>query len=993
MEQSQSLAIPGGDQIGLPIANCQSSITNLIMDAKRWNRIDELLGVALDLAPEARSGFLDQSCGDDDGLRLEVEKLLAAHEQASKFIETSAMKVAARAVAGETVHARIRQQIGPYRIVSLLGAGGMGEVYLAEDSRLARRVALKILPFPFTADLDRVRRFEREARAASALNHPNIMTIYDIGEADSIHYIATEYAEGATLRARLKTGPMPLSEAIKVALQVAEALGAAHAAGITHRDIKPENIVQRSDGYVKVLDFGLAKLTAQPVMADSLSPSVQTYSGLVVGTIKYMSPEQALGQPVDSRTDLWSLGVVLYEMVTGQAPFDGASQASIFDAILHHAPAPITDFDADLPAELDSISNRALEKDPELRYQTAVDLRADLRRLQRELEPLPSRWGRAATRLRNAKSRARDWRFVAALVIAVAVLAFCGWLFFLPEKPDAQVIGPDWTSAKSMQLTNDVGPEYFPNLSADGKGLIYASRASGNWDIYWQRVGGKNWVNLTKDSPADDTEPAYSPDGNYIAFRSERAPEGIHVMEATSENVRRVSDVGHNPSWSPNGKELVISVDHFSDPTSRIIIPSALWVIDVASGTRRLLTEGDAVQPNWSPNGYRIAYWGMQKGSGQRDIWTIPAGGGEAVPITNDEPFDWNPVWSPDAQYLYFASNRGGSMNFWRVAVDEKTGKVTGQPESVTTPSAYSQHISFSRDGKRMAYVQKSETENLQRIAFDPANGKTIGATEAVTQGTRYITSPDPSPDGEWLAYSSQGERQEDIFLIKKDGSSLRQLTNDHFNDRFPRWSPDGRRIAFYSDRSGRYEIWLMNADGAELQQLTFTSGSPAVYPVWSPDGSQIVYRQRGQLPFVIETNKPKQAQAVWQLPPPEQPREDYQAWSWSDDGHKLAGWWIDSAGLKSYIYIYIFETRDYEQIASFGNRPVWLHDNRQLLFHANGRIYMIDSVTRKLHEILSASPQEARSASLAPDERTLYYTVVRTEADIWFLSLDEPRR
>jgi len=965
------------------------------MDAERWKQIDEVLDAALEIEPDARAAFLSQRCDRNEELKREVEALLAAHEQAGTFIETSAIKLAARAVAGDTIFARAKRQIGPYHILSLLGAGGMGEVYLAEDARLARKVALKILPLPFVTDPDRVRRFANEARAASALNHPNIITIYDIGQTDATHYIATEYVEGETLRARLTAGRTGTLEAVRIAAQVAEALHAAHTAGITHRDIKPENIVLRPDGYVKVLDFGLAKLAEQSEnYAESLSPSPQTHPGLIIGTIKYMSPEQALNQPVDGRTDLWSLGVVLYEMITERAPFTGSSQASIFDAILNHAPAPVTDFDVELPVELHSIINRALEKNCELRYQTAFDLRADLQRLQRELEPLPSKWSGDGTRLRQTQARThgRRLRIATALCTAVILAAYV-WLAFFRQPAEGKIAGPDWTSASAVQVTNEAGPEYFPNLAPDGKSLIYASRAAGNWDIYWQRVGGKNAVNLTKDSAEDDTQPAYSLDGNYIAFRSERTLKGIYVMEATSENVRRLSDVGRNPSWSPDGKELVVSADSFSAPTSRSIIPSALWAIDVASGNKRLLTEGDAVQPSWSPHGHRIAYWGMQPGGGQRDIWTIPAEGGAAMAVTNDEALDWNPVWSPDGQYLYFASNRGGCMNFWRVSVDEKTGQVTGEPEAVTTPSGYSQHISFSRDGKRMAYVQKSETQNLQRIAFNPSSAKTVGTPQAITQGTRHVTSPSISPDDEWLVYSSQGEKQEDIFLIKRDSAHQRQLTNDHFNDRAPRWSPDGNRIAFYSDRSGRYEIWSISADGTGLQQLTFTSGPSAVYPIWSPDGKHLIFKQRDRLPFIVETDKPWPEQTPRQLPPLAPAREQFWPWSWSADGRKLAGWWVDRVAGKNYIHTYDFETQSYEQLTSFGSNPVWLRDGRRLLFHSEGCIYFVDSETKKVREVLSAPPDEARSASLAHDERTLYYTLRRTEADIWMLNLEEQRK
>lgn len=770
------------------------------MDAKRWKRVDELLDDVLELTPGARQKVVIERCGDDEELRTEVERLLLAYDRAENFIEKPAISIAAQLLNHDALDADPASQIGPYRIVSLLGTGGMGRVYLAEDSRLGRRVALKVLPFPFVVDLDRVRRFEKEAQAASALNHPNIITIYDIGQVETTHYIATEYVEGQTLRERLNKGALPLDEAIDVTIQVAEALVAAHAAGITHRDIKPENIVVRKDGYVKVLDFGLAKLSSSQ-QGKSLSLSADTDSGIIAGTVKYMSPDQALGQPTDPLMDLWSLGVVFYEMLSGYVPFDGGTPAAVFDAILNQEPPSFTDVANIIPADVETIVTRALEKDRQLRYQTAADFRADLLRLQRRLQPERSKVRRTFKRFRQAKHR--RVRAPAIFVYSgVALLAFVLLSLQVFKQSPAIAVekGPDWSNAKAIQLTNSAGSELFPDLAADGKSFIYASRASGNWDIYWQRVGGKNPVNLTRDSPADDTQPSYSPDGNYIAFRSERTPSGIYVMEATSENVRRVSDSGFSPAWSPDGKELVVSAAR-PEVSVRSTIPSALWIINLESGARRLLTEGDAVQPSWAPNGGRIAYWGLRPGGGQRDIWTISSQGGDPVAVTDDLALDWNPSWSPDSKYLYFTSDRGGSMNFWRVALDEKTSNTIDKPEPVTTPSGYSEHISFSQDGAAMAYVQKAETQNLFRARFDPVKGNATSPPETVTHGSdEYITDPDLSPDGRWLAYSSQGSRQEDIFIIDSDASNQRQLTNDRFNDRSPRWSPDGSRIAFYSD-------------------------------------------------------------------------------------------------------------------------------------------------------------------------------------------------
>jgi Tol biopolymer transport system component len=480
-------------------------------------------------------------------------------------------------------------------------------------------------------------------------------------------------------------------------------------------------------------------------------------------------------------------------------------------------------------------------------------------------------------------------------------------------------------------------------------------------------------------------QPAYSPDGNYIAFRSERASPGIYVMEATSENVRRVSDVGFDPAWSPDGKKLIVSTDRFTDPVKRSLIPSQLWIVEVTTGAKRLLTNGDAVQPSWSPGGNRIAYWALQPGGGQRDLWTIPASGGQAVRVTNDEALDWNPVWSPDGKYLYFASDRGGSMNFWRVPLDEATGQLQGPPETVITPSVYSQHLSFSHDGKRLAYVQKSETRNLQGVAFDPVKERTTGEAQPVTQGTKYVTDPDLSPNDEWFACSSQGEKQEDILLIKRDGTEQRQLTNDVFRDRTPRWSPDGQRIAFYSDRGGRFEVWSINADGTGLQQITYTSGPSTVYPIWSPDGKQMLFKQRGSQPFLFEINKPWTEQTPQRLPLIEGAGEDFWASSWSADGRKVAGTWVYNR--LNYLYTYDFETRTYENFNLVGFRPVWMSDNRHLLYERDGRVHILETQTKQSHEIFSADPHTIIALSPTHDARMLYYTLQKTESDVWLLS------
>jgi serine/threonine protein kinase len=341
-----------------------------------------------------RAKFLDQACAGDDELRQDVWALVQADEAAGAFMSSSALDVAARKLATQHDASLLGRKIGPYQVLSLVGAGGMGEIFLAEDTRLKRQVVLKLLPHEFTAEPERVRRFKQEARAASALNHPNILTIYEIGEHENLHFIATEFIDGLTLRQRLRVGTMKLSEVLDVMIQVAGALAAAHAAGIIHRDIKPENIMLRRDGYVKVLDFGIAKLTEafqreQTTRSDNSLASgalLKTEPGKIMGTARYVSPDQLLGRELDGRSDIFSLGVVLYEMVAGCAPFEGATTGAVMAAILNHEPPPLVRYARAVPAELERIVEKALQKDREQRYQVIKDFMLDLKNLKLELE-------------------------------------------------------------------------------------------------------------------------------------------------------------------------------------------------------------------------------------------------------------------------------------------------------------------------------------------------------------------------------------------------------------------------------------------------------------------------------------------------------------------------------------------------------------------------------------------------------------------------------
>ncbi len=869
----------------------------------------------------------------------------------------------------------IGRTLGHFRIDAKLGEGGMGVVYKAWDSHLNRPVAVKVLPSQAMNDPERKRRFVQEARAASALNHPNIIHIYDIASEDGVDYIAMEYVDGPTLEQKIARQGLAVVEVVRYGVQIADALARAHRAGIVHRDLKPGNIMitgpaSGSPGLVKVLDFGLAKLT-EPTAAAAETDATATLAarseeGAIVGTVAYMSPEQASGQSVDSRSDVFSFGAVLYEMVTGRRAFAGATKLSTLSAVLHKDPQPPAEIvGAALPRALERIIARALRKDPERRWQHLGDLKLALEEMGEE----PA----ADTPARGSRHRVVVY---AALAVAAILAAIAMWL---PRSPAART-QPNF---RFVQITDQPGAEMFPSLAPDGRSLVYASQAAGNWDIWFQRVGSRNPINLTKDSPADDTQPAFSPDGERIAFRSDRDGGGIFVMGATGENTRRVSGFGYYPAWTPDGKRIFASTVMFYRPDLRYAYESQVYAFDVeasGSGRGKLITQGihDAMQPSVSPHGHRIAYWHMA--GGRRDVLTIPAVGGKPVAVTDDGHFDWNPAWSPDGKSLLFASDRGGSMNLWRVPIDEKSGVTQGPPEPVTTPSLFSAGASLSRDGRMIAYGQLHRNSNLYKVSLDPVT-LSAGPPVAVTKGSREMSTPTISPDGRWLAFASGGKREE-IFLMRTEDGLVRQLTDDEHKDFVPAWSPDGRRISFFSNRSGKYEIWEIHPDGSGLRQITNTR-EPAVLQVWSPDGARVAWTVPHHPPSVQEVNPSGRRPAPQSLSQLAQPDKWFSTGSWEKGG--IAGYFVRADGSFAGIAVFVPDTGELRQLTASGSHPAWLHDGRRILFLDQGAILAVDAQTRQVRRVLDlGSAEPIFRHSVGPGDRTLYYTLSVVESDIW---------
>jgi Tol biopolymer transport system component/serine/threonine protein kinase len=829
------------------------------MDPERFQQIDKLLEEALEREPDQRKPFLEQACAGDVELRKEVEALLVAHDMAGSFVERPALNLAAQALAHGQGQSLIGTRLGPYEILSLLGRGGMGEVYRVRDTRLDRIDALKILPPEVATDPDRLRRFVREAKAASALNHPNIATIYEIGESDGIHWIAMELVEGQTLAERLKRNALAPDEILDIGIQAAEALEEAHSKGITHRDIKPANLMLTSKGQVKVLDFGLAKITRVEGQGSALVASTdsQTFPGLVMGTARYMSPEQVLGQPVDHRTDIFSLGVVLYEMAAGQHPFAGESPSAIFEAILHQTPTWPARVQARIPEELRRIIQKALEKFCQIRYPTASDLGTDLKRLKHELDreqPIaqpagvaqPSQSGYAIV------PRKKNWSLALAgllgLFVVSAVILWFG--------KSRSAVTPEAPLA-AIPLTSYQGSEEGASFSPDGSQVAFAwnGEKEDNWDIYVKVIGSEPPLRLTT-NPAPDQWPAWSPDGRQIAFcrdlgGGKRAVVLISPLGGAerilTEGFFTFQDVVTGPflSWSPDGRALatVEQANLGNAPEVVLYMMETGEKIPLTKATKPFLADSC---PAFSPDGRTLAFcrWIAWANNDlyllvlSRDLKPV----GEPRRLTSDKLPTSGLTWVADGSALVYSAGSNWFIaggNLWRVAVSG-----TSKPKKLTSLGQGAYSPAISPRGSRLAYTHSTFDNNIWRMEISSPQGKANPPTKFISS-TLNEWLPQYSPDGKKIAFSSDRSGSEEIWVCDANRLNAIQLT--HFgkgNTVDHRWSPDSSHLAFDSNSEGHPEVYVMNASGGNPRRLTSSSGSEN--PSWSHDGRWIYFNLVG---------------------------------------------------------------------------------------------------------------------------------------------------
>ncbi|HET9793305.1 MAG TPA: protein kinase [Thermoanaerobaculia bacterium] len=734
-------------------------------------------------------------------------------------------------------------RLGSYEILFPIGAGGMGEVYKAKDTKLHRDVAIKVLPESLAKDTDALARFEREAHAVAALNHPNILSIHDFGDHDGTAYAVTELLEGETLRETLADGSMPARRALDVARQICAGLSAAHARGIVHRDLKPDNVFVTNDGRVKILDFGLAKPAAnRSTPADEThSPTVSAFTepGTVMGTVGYMSPEQVKGLAVDHRSDLFSFGAVLYEMLSGRRAFQRETAAETMTAVLREDPPELDLAGARVPPALDRIVRHCLEKKPDQRFKTASDIAV-------ALESTAAVSSGALSAAPEARRRG-PLPLVAAAIVAAALV---GWLgsAALRKSPAA---GP--ALAGVSRFSHDPGISEWPAWSPDGTLLAFASNRSGNFEIYVRRVDGGHEINVTND-PGEDFQPAFSPDGNSIAFVSTRSSRtgmirtgaafgfqfrvfggDLWVVPSLGGQARRLAPDANSPAWDPTGKRIA----YVSGPESH----RSIIEIPADGGAPRTVLAARAstfeiTRIHYSPDGRWISFETAPDG----ELLIVPSSGGKPRSlVARAASHAWD---AKSGRIVYLNQEPSGGTRIETVAVSD--GRVAGKPVPIAVMTGILRDTAIRGDGRVIAVSELEGSMNLTRLPLSPDGSGPSGPEEPLDTGHVLDRYPAVSPDGKKIAYGSDRLGSEDLWVYDREThrSERIELPGKDLGINEPHWSPDGRRIAVTRLRNlgGEGSLWLVAPDGSQSEELTTIGGLFANSGPFSPDGKEILY-------------------------------------------------------------------------------------------------------------------------------------------------------
>jgi eukaryotic-like serine/threonine-protein kinase len=875
----------------------------------------------------------------------------------------------------------IGQAILHYRIVEEVGHGGMGVVYKAEDTKLGRPVALKFLSEELSRDLQAVRRFQKEARSASALNHPNICTIYAIDQYEGQHFIAMEYLEGQTLKLRLSDRPLRINEVITLALQVTDALDAAHSEGIIHRDLKPANIFITKRGTAKILDFGLAKLLPERSKEKDI-PGVTsaetldaTNPGSVVGTVAYMSPEQAEGGVIDARSDIFSFGSVLYEMITGRRAFGGANLLSTLSAILTKEPAPLS---AEIPYDLEKVVMRCLRKDPERRFQNAADLKITLQELKEESD---SQNRVSLTSAKIARSWARSpHKALVCLLLLLAAAAGIG-LHYLRSRSIPREGAPPAGIMPGGNLTllvSSAGGVYDPAISPDGKMLVYIAEAEGRIDLFVRRVAGGERIRLTDDN-AEESSPDFSPDGERIVYTglgSEVGSPGIWIIPTLGGQAVHVMENASDATWSPDGQRLAFILNRPGE--------GEILAISGADGTNlSRITKSDGTypflrSPAWSPDGRNLVVIRSSGGSAG-ELWLVPLSGGPPRRLSNDPPgvFCHSPVFAPNGISVVHVSNRSGATNLWMLPLDN------GQPFRLTSGPGPDTKPSIARNGS-IAFLNARSRSAM--VVHNLASRQT---RELCTHSS-YIWAPAFSPSGLELAYSrAEQDGSWHIWIIPVQGGTQRQLTFGALPEIYPRFTPDGASVLYNTWSAGPDRIWQVPRTGGPPVALTPVRDDDDQYADVSPDGQWLAFARtenkitRIYISKISGGEERRLTDSSSTLP------------RWSPDGNWIA--FGESRGLDG-IFLIKADGTGRRRLSETGGWPVWWPSGKLLGFQNIG----IDGSAEVCTVLFTGGPPNrilSRQTSnspldVSPDGTLLANTSAEiVTSDIWLLQQQQTVR
>ena len=891
------------------------------------------------------------------------------------------------------------ETISHYEIREKLGTGGMGVVYRAKDTRLNRYVAIKILP---STDESRRRRFMQEAQTASALNHPNIVTIFDISHDQGVDFIVMELVAGKTLAELIGRNGLAPELALRYAAQIADALSAAHIAGIVHRDLKPANVIVTPQGLVKVLDFGVAKLTEGSIDEFDETRSivfdgqVRTEDGRVVGTAAYMSPEQAQGHKLDGRSDIFSLGVVLYEMLTGHRPFQGQGTISMLTSIIRDEPKPPGEMVPALPVELGRIVSLCLRKDPARRFQHMEDLKIALEQLRDEAQSGKLFAARAAAPARPPARRRFLLPAAAALLLIGAAAA---WWATRPA--------PRFEPQPLHRLSWDPGFTGQAALSSDGKLLTFASDRSGdgNLDIWVQQVAGGEAIRLTRD-PADDQNPVFSPDGSHILFLSDRPGGGVYVISALGGEEHLLIPGAYAARYSPDGARIAYWTGTPGDQS-----PSAkLFVMPAAGGVSTPLAQAfaDARYPLWSPDSKHLLIQGIARDE-PSDWWLVPVEGGAPVRTGAFEALRQQqivPYMEPDGWLgddVYFAARRGTELHLWSLPISSSSGRAKGPARQLTFGTGMEAKPSLSLDG-RMVFTSIALNKNIWMLPTGVTGGAGAAGAERslrqITEGGAEYSNPSISPAARTLVYLSNRSGFTDIWTRDLRTARERPLMLGSEAKSPPVISADGTKIAYAVGDNRKTPIYVVTSGAGVAQKICGDCGDPLD---WSPDGSSLLFLAPGERTVNLLNSATGAVSRL--LTPGSQSIADAR---FSPDGHWLA-FVVKPDQRHASIFVAPFRQgppvpeSEWQPVANTGNwndKPCWSRDGSAIYFYSTkdnfGCLFkqQLDAGKRPsgapqdvlhLHSTrLSVMHVILQSLSLAADRDALYVPLLEVTSNVW---------